>query len=462
MGTSKTSRSSKQAPLRQQLPKSTFIIDNGAYTMKAGWATAVADAPAADVCVPVSNTLVRTRDKQVYTGLELAQITDWNEAAFRRPVEKGYIVNWEAERDIWEHSFFEPKTAKRAELRVADPKDTTLILTEAPNALPTLQKNTDEIIMEEWQFGGYARCLASTLNAWNDTPSIFDDPVKVDSSFPAAPADCLIVVDSGYSHTTVTPVYRGRALQRAIRRLDIGGKFLTNHLKELISLRQYHMLDETYIVNEVKEAVCFVSQDFSLDMEKTWKSNRKRRTQDYSEEAVVEYVLPDPTANRKGFVRSYDSVAAVNRRKDILAGATAPGMTSEDVLLLGNERFTVPESLFTPTDIGIKAPGIPELIMQSLSVLPAALHPAFLGNVLVVGGTSLMPGFLERLKLELRKLAPSECVIRVRQPVDPIRSAWVGANRLATNRQAMEELAITRQQYHEYGPAWAARRFQRG
>jgi len=422
MGTSRSSRTSKQAPLRQQLPRSTFVIDNGAYTMKAGWTTESTTSSPVDNCVVVPNALVRTRDKHIFTGLELdTHINDWNEAAFRRPVEKGYIVNWEAERDIWEHSFFEPKTAKRPELRVTDPKDTTLVLTEAPNALPTLQRNADEIIMEEWQFGGYSRCLgmlcdsavldnrcfddeltfgdfaASTLNAWNNTPSIFGDSVNVQQHEPAAPADCLLVVDSGYSHTTITPVYRGKPIQRAIRRLDVGGKFLTNHLKDLISLRQYHMLDETYIVNQVKESVCFVSQNFSLDMERTWKGNLNKKTPDYPDGAVVEYVLPDPTANRKGYVRPFDSTAAAKRRKDILSGATTPGMSAEDVLLLGNERFTVPESLFTPTDIGIKSPGIPEIIMQSLSVLPSELQPAFLGNVLVVGGTSLLSGFLERL-----------------------------------------------------------------
>ena len=28
---------------------------------------------------------------------------------FRQPVEKGYLVNWESEREIWENSFFDKK-----------------------------------------------------------------------------------------------------------------------------------------------------------------------------------------------------------------------------------------------------------------------------------------------------------------------------------------------------------------
>jgi Actin len=52
-----------------------------------------------------------------------------------------------------------------------------------------------------------------------------------------------------------------------VYRLDIGGKLLTNQLKELVSFRQWNMMDETYIVNQVKESSCYVSTDFGNDLE---------------------------------------------------------------------------------------------------------------------------------------------------------------------------------------------------
>jgi actin-related protein len=52
------------------------------------------------------------------------------------------------------------------------------------------------------------------------------------------------------------------------KRLDVGGKLLTNQLKELVSFRQWNMMDETYIMNDVKEVCCYVSQDFKADLEK--------------------------------------------------------------------------------------------------------------------------------------------------------------------------------------------------
>jgi actin-related protein 6 len=233
------------------------------------------------------------------------------------------------------------------------------------------------------------------LNAWNDIHSLFGDPVAEGTIDAITPVECLLVVDSGYSHTTITPVYRGQLLQRAIRRLEIGGKHLTNYIKEMISIRQFNMVDETRIMNDVKETACYVSLDFYNDMERTWKGNRKRRQVDTGESIVVDYVLPNPTSNTKGFLRPHDPLSHAKQQASFVSGPS--GDVSSDALVLGNERFTVPEILFNPRDIGMKQAGIPEIILESLSVLPTGLHPAFLANVLAVGGNSLLPGFTERL-----------------------------------------------------------------
>ncbi|KAE8350699.1 actin family [Aspergillus coremiiformis] len=464
MGTSKPRPSGRASIAKaRSLPEKTFIVDNGAYTMKAGYAPDSIPEDeieeALSVCSVIPNALAKTRDNRVYVGSQLnTHITDWNELMFRRPVEKGYIVNWEAQKEIWEHSFFDEKIVRSKDLRITNPEETTLVLTEAPNALPTLQKNADEIVMEEWGFGGYLRCVGPSLNAWNELQPLFEDPIVQNYCSAMSPRECVLVVDSGYSHTTVTPLYKGQPLQRAIRRLDLGGKHLTNYLKEMVSVRQYNMVDEAYIINEVKEAVCYVSDDFAGDMERTLKDNRKRGQRDPGEGVTVDYVLPDPNAGKKGFMRPHDPLLNAKKRKSALSGATAETL-SEDVLVLSNERFTVPEILFTPSDIGMKQAGITDMILQSLSVLPTGLHPTFLANVLVVGGNSLITGFMERLERELREVASAECVVRVRRPRDPVRFTWLGATRLAANKEEMKKVAITRHEYQEHGSAWAGRKF---
>lgn len=151
------------APKIQPLPEKTFIIDNGAYTIKAGYAPskpARSDEDALSTCLTIPNALAKTRDNRVFVAAQLStHISDWNEVVFRRPVEKGYIVNWEAQKEIWEQSFFDEKTARSKEARVSNPEETTLVLTDTPNGLPALQRNTDEMVMEEWGFGGYARVV---------------------------------------------------------------------------------------------------------------------------------------------------------------------------------------------------------------------------------------------------------------------------------------------------------------
>ena len=234
------------------------------------------------------------------------------------------------------------------------------------------------------------------MNAYNDIQSLYGAPART-SAIHALPAECLLVIDSGYSHSTVTPLFSGKPIQQAIRRLSIGGKFLTNYLKELVSIRHYNMLDETHLMNEVKEAICYVSEDFKRDLECTWKgaSASRKKALDGGREIVVDYVLPDYNAHKQGFMRAHDpSFGARMRKIGSLAGA---GDAVEDYMTLGNERFTVPELLFNPGDVGMQEEGLPGSVMQSLSAVPTGLWPAMLANILVVGGNSKIDGFMTRL-----------------------------------------------------------------
>lgn len=96
----------------QLLPQKTLILDNGAYTIKAGLAT---PSPNTETdCSSIPNCIARARDKKIWIGAQLEGCKDFGEMAFRRPVEKGYLVNWEAEKEIWEHSFY----SKDAKLKV--------------------------------------------------------------------------------------------------------------------------------------------------------------------------------------------------------------------------------------------------------------------------------------------------------------------------------------------------------
>lgn len=172
---------------------------------------------------------------------------------------------------------------------------------------------------------------------------------------------------------------------------------MTNYFKELVSIRHYNMMDETHLMNEVKEAVCFVSNNFEDDLEKSWKGGLgdRRKTEVNRDSILVDYVLPDYNKHTKGLMRSHDSSLATKSRKLSAVGSAGEGV--EDFMTLGNERFCVPELLFNPGDVGVKQAGLPESVMQSMSGLPPGLWPAMLANILVVGGNVRIHGFMERL-----------------------------------------------------------------
>ena len=90
--------------LQQTLPPQTLVVDNGAHTIKAGFAEPAAQS---NNCHVIPNCIARDRGKKVWIGSQLDHCTDFGEAVFRRPVEKGYLVNWEAEKAIWDNSFFD-------------------------------------------------------------------------------------------------------------------------------------------------------------------------------------------------------------------------------------------------------------------------------------------------------------------------------------------------------------------
>jgi len=90
------------------------VVVPGANTIKAGFSsTEASPSQSSDAgnCHIIPNCIARSRDKRTYIGSALSKCNDFGEMAFKRPVEKGYVVNWEAEKAIWEQEFFNQKAA---------------------------------------------------------------------------------------------------------------------------------------------------------------------------------------------------------------------------------------------------------------------------------------------------------------------------------------------------------------
>lgn len=323
-------------------------------------------------------------------------------------------------------------------------------------------------MFEEFEFAAVYRTLGPALNAYSPVSALFNDNSTSNST---CPVEAVLVVDLGHSHTTITPLLHGRPIQSAIKRQSIGGKHLTHYLAELISLRHFSLIDEPWICEQIKHDACFVSSDFNTDLDAS-RMNYKSPTQQTSRrnEIVVDYVLPDFETLHKGYMRPHDASHAAKLARLGIPSATKVNLddplddttatNNEESFPLANERFAVPELLFTPTDIGLRESGLPETIMQSLSSVPRALWTPLLSNIVLVGGTSLLPGLRERVEDRVRMLAPSECIVRVARASDPITATWKGGANLAIHHtDSLRNTMISRDEYLEHGENWVMKQF---
>lgn len=114
-----------------------------------------------------------------------------------------------------------------------------------------------------------------------------------------------------------------------IFRLNVGGKLLTNYLKEIISFRHYDIMEEFFLADQIKKSCFFVSSNFNDDIE----ISKGKKPGNLS----IDYVLPDYSTNKQGFVLTPGS------QRDLIEERL--------ILTLKNERFIVPEVLFNPSII---------------------------------------------------------------------------------------------------------------
>ncbi|KAG4305886.1 hypothetical protein PORY_000796 [Pneumocystis oryctolagi] len=390
---------------------SVLVVDNGGYSVKYGFS--LDDSPKVSPnCIAKS-----VCERRTYIGSQILGCKNFSSLRFRRPIDRvGYLVNWESEKVIWDQLFSQKDF-------IVDYSETSLLLTEPPYNFPQLQLAYDQIIFEEYEFQSYCKCIASSLVPWSND-RIYGVQREMNK-----PREFSLVVDSGFSFTHIIPLVSGKIQWKAVKRLNVGGKLLTNYLKEIISFRHYDIMDEFYLADQIKESCCFVSSNFNEDIEIS-KGNKPG-------DILIDYVLPDYSINKQGFVLVPDFQDDLIKERQILT--------------LKNERFIVPEILFNPSIIKLNQAGVSEAIMQSLKLLEYDLQELLLANIFLIGGNSFFKGYSERLRNELRSLAPAHCKISIYCPDNPDTFAWMCGSSLACDTEIFNEKKVTRVEYMEYG-----------
>jgi centractin len=119
---------------------------------------------------------------------------------------------------------------------------------------------------------------------------------------------------------------------------------------------------------------------------------------------------------------------------------------------IGPEKFRAPEVLFRPELIGSEGGGVHECLVQSIMKSDMDLRRTLFSQIILSGGSTLFPGFGDRLLAEVRKKAPKDMKIRISAPPTRQYSTWIGGSILAS-LATFKNMWITKSEYEEYGPS---------
>jgi len=329
--------------------------------------------------------------KDIMVGDEAQKLRNMLQITY--PLENGIVRNWEDIQYVWDYTFFE-------KLKI-QPKDTKILLTEAPMNPKKNREQMVSVMFEKYGFNGVYIGIQAVLVLY------------------AQGLLTGVVVDSGDGVTHIIPVFDGFALPHLTKRLDIAGRDITRHLIRLLLLRGYafNRTADFDTVRQIKEKLCYVGYD--LDMEK--------RLALETTVLVEPYTLPDGR-----------------------------------VIRVGAERFEAPEILFNPSYVGVEAKGMADQLFNTIQAADIDTRVEFYQHIVLSGGSSMYPGLPSRLEKDLRSLYLERVLkgdetklkkfkLRIEDPPRRKHMVFLGGAYLAEIMKNKENFWITKKEFDEQG-----------
>jgi len=317
------------------------------------------------------------------------------------PMERGSVVDggWDAMELIWEHVYSKSNVNAKMD-------EHPVLLTEPPHNPRTHRDKTAELFFETFR-----------------APALFFAPPAVLSLY-ASGRTTGVVLDVGEGVTHAVPVYEGYALPHSVVRSDIAGRDVSRRMQLLLrkSGLAFSTTAEEDFVAAMKKEVCYVAPGGAA----------------HDDDAVADS-------------RVASSAPAVGGGGGSNSGAAQYQLPDGQVVDLNNgERHRASEVLFRPSVSGSEELPVHDVLLSSILKSDMDLRSTLFSQIVLSGGSTLLPGFGDRLLYEVRARAPERTKIRISAPPDRIHSAWVGGSILAS-LATFKNMWATKAEYEEYG-----------
>lgn len=248
-----------------------------------------------------------------------------------------------------------------------------------------------------------------------------------------------VVLDVGDGVTHASAICEGFSITNATKRIDLGGRDITDHLTQLLQRSGYSFRTtaEQQIVRKIKEMHCNVE--------------------------VHEKKYENEFAGFSAFKNSKDKLTGLGGTQRKLDTETRAGIEMEntqnpnDYTLPDGEKITLsqhdkskaPEILFRPSLIGLEYPGIHELVHNCIKSCDIDLRAELSSNIVVAGSTTMMKSFCARLHKQIKQMFPkNNSKVTLLAPANRHISCWAGGSTIC-ELNSFDKMWISKKQFEQ-------------
>ncbi|CCG84038.1 protein of unknown function [Taphrina deformans PYCC 5710] len=378
-----------------------LVLDPGTHSTRAGFAGE--DTPKS--LIPSNYGVVSATSKRYYgdgtihvprPGMEVENY-----------MHEGAVRDFDAAADVWSHIFGE-------QLRTTV-SEAPLMITEPSWNVAASRERTMEIAFEKM-----------------NVPASYLLKGVVAAAFASGKSTAL-VIDIGHGVTSVTPVYDGLVLKRGLQKQAFAGAALNVLVDELFKERHLELPPHFAVKQKGapetgKDAVVKMPEKLTNSF---LSAERTRIVEEYKESVLQVYEA------------TYNELTAQQRPRRIFEFPTGRQESFKQ------ERFKIPEALFTSDD---NHQSLQDMIAKAVNSTEIDVRPILLQNIIITGGSSLIPGLESRLQTELLQIFQG-AKIRITAAGNTVErkcAGWLGGSILAS-LGTFHQLWISKAEWEEQG-----------